>query len=128
MTSASSFEASRRRVATVTTDKTRAMRENTRRNERYPLPLEVHWESLSGKHEARISDISLGGCFMESLAQVVAGEEIQFEIRLPAGGRMPLRGKVIYHQPNLGFGVSFIDLSMMARNVLSRVIEESHKD
>ena len=104
------------------------MRENTRRNERYPLPLEVYWESLSGKHEARISDISLGGCYMESLAQVIVGEEIQFEIRLPTGGRMPLRGKVIYHQPNLGFGVSFINLSIMARNVLTHVIKESHKD
>ena len=127
MTSASSFEASRR-APPPTRRVRKAMRENTRRNERYPLPLEVHWESLSGKHEARISDISLGGCYMESLAQVIVGEEIQFEIQLPTGGRMPLRGKVIYHQPNLGFGVSFIDLSMMARNVLTHVIDQSQKD
>jgi hypothetical protein len=104
------------------------MRENTRHDPRYLLPLEVHWESISGKHEARISDISLGGCYMESLAQVVVGEEIHFEIQLPTGGRMPLRGEVIYHQPNLGFGVRFTNLSVMERNVLAHVIKVSSQD
>lgn len=103
------------------------MRENTRRDERYPLPLEVRWEGFSGKHEARIGDISMGGCYIESLAQVTVGEEIQFEIRLPTGGRMPLRGEIIYHHANLGFGVGFVNLSVMERNVLAHVIEEWRK-
>jgi PilZ domain len=103
------------------------MPEDTRRDERYPLPLEVHWESLSGKHEARIGDISMGGCYIESLAQVNIGEQIQFEIQLPTGGRMPLRGEVVYHHANLGFGVRFDNLSVMERNVLAHVIKESHK-
>lgn len=103
------------------------MRKYTRFDERYSLPLEIHWESLSGKHEARISDISLGGCFMESLAQVSIGDEVNFEIELPTGGRMPLRGEVVHHQPNLGFGVRFAGLSMMERNVLTHVIKELRK-
>jgi c-di-GMP-binding flagellar brake protein YcgR len=100
------------------------MRNYTRIDERHSLPLEVQWESLSGKHEARISDISLGGCFMESLAQVSIGEEVHFEIQLPTGGRMPLRGEVIHRQSNLGFGLRFADLSMMERNMLAHVISE----
>jgi hypothetical protein len=103
------------------------MRENTRLNERYTLPLEVHWESLSGRHEARISDISLGGCYMESLAPVSVGEEIHFEIQLPTGGRMPLRGEVVHEQPNVGFGLRFINLSMMEGNVLTHVLKELSK-
>jgi hypothetical protein len=103
------------------------MRENTRQEERYSLPLEVLWESLSGRHEARIGDISLGGCYIESLAQVIVGEQIQFQIQLPTGGRMPLRGEVIYHQPNLGFGVRLASLSAMERNVLMHVIDELRK-
>lgn len=104
------------------------MPENTRRDRRYPLPLEVHWESLSGKYEARIGDISLGGCYVESLAQVTIGEQIQFEIQLPTGGQMPLRGEVVYHHANLGFGIRFANLSVMERNVLAHVIEQSHND
>jgi PilZ domain len=104
------------------------MPENKRRDERYLLPLEVHWESLSGKREARVDDISLGGCYIESIAQVSVGEEIRFELQLPTGGRMPLHGEVIHHQPGLGFGVRFINLSMMERNVLAHVIKESQQD
>jgi hypothetical protein len=94
-----------------------------RRERRIPVPLEARWESLSGKYAARISDLSLGGCYIESLAQVVPGEEIRFEIQLPTGFWMPLRGSVVYHQPSLGFGVSFVQLTMMERNVLARVLE-----
>lgn len=100
------------------------MQENARSDERYSLPLEVYLESLSGKHEARISDISLGGCYLESLAQVTVGEQIHFEIQLPTGGRMPLRGEVIHLHPNLGFGMRFVSLSVMERNVLTHVINE----
>jgi hypothetical protein len=100
------------------------MRNDTRFDERYSLPLEVHWESLSGKRRARISDISLGGCYMESLAQVAVGEEVHFEIQLPTGGRMPLRGEVVHLHPNIGFGLRFLSLSVMERNVLMHVINE----
>lgn len=98
--------------------------EGERRGEqRYLLPLEVRWESLSGKYAARINDLSLSGCYIESLARVTSGEEIHFEIQLPTGFWMPLRGTVVHHQPNLGFGVRFAQLMMMERNVLSRVLE-----
>lgn len=101
------------------------MEDERRGATRYLLPLEVRWESLSGKYAARISDLSLSGCYIESLAQVMQGEEIQFEIQLPTGFWMPLHGKVIYHQPSLGFGVQFFQLTMMERNVLSRVLDSS---
>lgn len=98
--------------------------ESERRGEkRFPLPLEVRWESLSGKYAARISDLSLSGCYIESLAKVEVGEELHFEIQLPAGFWMPLRGAVVYHHPNLGFGLHFVRLTMMERNMLARVLE-----
>lgn len=103
--------------------------EGERRGEqRYLLPLEVRWESLSGQYAARINDLSLSGCYIESLAQVAPGDEIHFEIRLPTGFLMPLRGVVVYYQPNLGFGVKFVSLTMMERNVLSRVLNSPQGD
>lgn len=98
------------------------MEDERRQEQRFPVPLEVRWESLSGKHAARVSDLSLSGCYIESLAHVSPGEEIHFEIQLPTGFWMPLRGTVVYHQPTLGFGVSFVHLTTMERNVLSRVL------
>lgn len=49
-----------------------------RRDARVSLPLEAHCEGLSGKYVARLSDVSLGGCYVESLASVAVGERIQF--------------------------------------------------
>lgn len=98
--------------------------EGERRGEkRFPLPREVRWEGLSGKDAARISDLSLGGCYIETLTQVALGEVIHFEIRLPTGLWMPLHGTIVYHQPALGFGVRFDQLTLMERNVLARALD-----
>ena len=99
------------------------MAEERRRDERIPLILEVRWEGLSGKHVARISDISLSGCFVESLGQVSVGELVRFEIQLPTSRWMPLRGEVVYHLASLGFGVQFMGLTTMERNLLAHVID-----
>ena len=94
-----------------------------RRYERITLPLEARWEGLSGKHAARLSDLSYGGCYVETLGQVSVGERIRFEIQLPTGRWMELHGEVIYHQPTLGFGVHFTKLSELEREMLTSVIE-----
>lgn len=100
------------------------MSDETRHYERVMLPLEVRWEdSLSGKHTARVSDVGLGGCYVESLAQVSVGEHIRFEVQLPKGGWMPLRGEVVHVQPSQGFGVRFTEQRMMERNLLEHFIK-----
>lgn len=99
------------------------MSDERRNNERVPFPLEARWESESGRHTARISDISLGGCYMESLGQVLIGEVITFEIQLPTATWMQLRGHVAYHHPNMGFGLQFKNLTAMEANLLRDVID-----
>lgn len=94
-----------------------------RRDQRVSLPLEAHCEGLSGKYSARLSDISLGGCYVESIALVTTGESIHFEIQLPTGRWLPLKGEVAYHHPNLGFGIRFIELSDLQREMLAYIIE-----
>jgi hypothetical protein len=101
------------------------MVDERRGEERFTLPLEARWEGLSGQYSARISDLSLGGCYIESLAQVVVGSELQFEIRLPTGLWMPLRGTIVYQQPSLGFGVRFAHLTLMERNLLMQVLNSA---
>ncbi|MDQ3817677.1 MAG: PilZ domain-containing protein [Acidobacteriota bacterium] len=94
-----------------------------RQYERILLPLEVRWEGLSGKNIARLNDLSLGGCYVESLAQVSIGESIRFEIQLPTGRWLELHGDVIYHQPTLGFGVHFTNLSELEEEMLASLVE-----
>lgn len=78
-----------------------------RRHPRVPALFEVEWEGAAGRYEARTSDLSEGGCFVDTIAPASPGEEITFRLRLPAGYRLELRGVVTYHYPNTGFGVRF---------------------
>ena len=71
-------------------------------NRRKRILLEARWESLSSRHEARVDDVSLGGCFVNTYAKVEPGEHVDLEIQLPSGEWMPLRGQVASYQPGVG--------------------------
>jgi hypothetical protein len=83
------------------------MNEERRADERVALNLPVRWDGLSGGLEARIEDLSLGGCFVNTRGTVSPGELITLEIKLPSGEWLPLRGEVISCQPEIGFGLVF---------------------
>jgi PilZ domain len=103
------------------------MGDERRDEERFPLPLPVRWEGLSGNYPSRLSDLGLGGCYIETMAHVRPDIEINFEIQLPTGFWMPLHGTIVYHQPSLGFGVRFDRLTLMEKNLLARVLAEYGK-
>ena len=82
-----------------------------RRSERKRILVEAKWESMSRTHEARVDDISLGGCFVNTFGRVELNEEVNLEVQLPSGEWLPLRGYVASYQPGVGFGLSFTSLS-----------------
>ena len=73
-----------------------------REEERKDVSLEVRWEGGSGRHTARVSDLSLGGCFVNTRGQVNTGELVGLEIQLPSGEWLQLRGEVfnLFNHPN----------------------------
>lgn len=83
------------------------MTENRRSDERVPINLQSKWQGLTGGHEARIEDISLGGCFVNTLGRVDIGEVVVLEIELPTGEWLELRGEVTSFQEGVGFGLLF---------------------
>lgn len=92
-----------------------------REHERVPLVAEVLLEFASGRREVRISDLSEGGCYVETWATVRAGDPVRFEIVLPnGGGKLPVAGEVAYAFDGMGFGVKFLG---MGEEPLERVRE-----
>ena len=87
------------------------MPDERRRNKRKRLLLEAKWQSMSSTHEARVDDISLGGCFVDTVGRVELDEAVDLEIRLQSGEWLSLKGKVASYQPGVGFGMSFTSLS-----------------
>lgn len=105
------------------------MPDERRSSKRKRLLLEARWESMSGTHDARVDDVSLGGCFVSSVARVELNEAVKLEMQLPSGKWLPLRGHVASYQPGVGFGLSFTALSENEiaglKEVMSSVEEKS---
>ena len=82
---------------------------NERRSaRRLPGPFDGGWNGESGTRECRITDISAGGCFVDSLSNNAVGTKVNVQIRL--GGRtFQLRAVVAYIDRVQGFAVSFCD-------------------
>ena len=93
-----------------------------RRSQRKTILLEAKWESMSHTHEARVDDVSMGGCFVNTFGRVEANEEVDLQVQLPSGEWLPLRGKVASYQPGVGFGISFTSLSKSETEALKELL------
>lgn len=100
-----------------------------RRNSvRKKVLLEAIWESMSRTHEARVDDVSLSGCFVNTYGHVELNESVNLQILLPSGEWLPLRGQVATYQPGVGFGMFFTALSvketLALRQFISSIADE----
>ena len=91
-----------------------------REDERKGVSLEAWWENLSGRHQARVSDLSMGGCYVDSLAPVELDALIAFAIRRPDGSWLELRGRVVSRDPG-GFSLAFAYLTDEEQQELRRL-------
>lgn len=98
------------------------MTEDRRTDERVSLNLPVRWDGLAGTSEARIEDLSLGGCFVNTRGRVDVGELVGLEITLPSGEPLLLRGEVTSYQAGIGFGVVFPFLTGEEEQALRELI------
>src|SRR6266496_1635599 len=87
------------------------MNDNRRQDERVSINLPAKWDGLSGGDEARVEDLSMGGCFINTRGRVDTGEIISLAIKLPSGEWLELRGEVTSYQPGIGFGLVFTFLT-----------------
>jgi hypothetical protein len=97
------------------------MSEERREGERHPFLDEIMLEFSSGQREARISDISAGGCYVDSIAAVSEGEEVQFDLSTHDGGFIPFTGEVAYVLNGMGFGIKFTNITEEQRAFLETV-------
>jgi hypothetical protein len=88
--------------------------------ERLPLTLATR---IFGNHTAQMRDLSPGGCYIASVAHVTVGQFLVFEVELPSGRWLEMRGEVVYHRRNQGFGISFIELPAESQRMLQYLID-----
>lgn len=103
------------------------MTDERRSSARKRILLEAKWESMSHMHEARVDDVSLGGCFVNTFGRVELNEAVNLQIMKPSGSWFSVRGRVASYHPGVGFGMSFDPLSDEATAELREVIETSEE-
>jgi hypothetical protein len=94
-----------------------------RRMPRASVPLEGEWDGASGHRVGRIADISVGGCFVESVAMPAIGEALALRVTLPGGIVLDVQGVVTYAALGMGFGVRFLDLNDEQQMLLDEAMQ-----
>lgn len=85
------------------------METDRRRHQRFARPLDGIWNGPSGSGQCRIADISVGGCFIESLAVPPVGETAVITVDIGEHS-MSFKGSVLYVEPPMGFAVRFREI------------------
>ena len=78
---------------------------------------------MSRRHEARVDDVSLGGCFVNTYGHVEFDEPVDLELLLPSGDWLALQGKVASYHPGVGFGMAFTSMSDKQTAAVKELIE-----
>ncbi len=93
-----------------------------RQHDRIAVPMPVTLEYTSGRREVRLSDLSTGGCYVDSIAAVKPEEIVNLKICLPNGRTEEISGMVVYVHEGMGFGVQFNYLTGAQRAALEQII------
>jgi hypothetical protein len=78
---------------------------------RLSVSLDAVWHGAEEKHSAIVIDLSEGGCYLDTVGEVMTGEVVAFRVLLPDDDWLYLEGEVKHHRHGVGFGVQFIDLN-----------------
>jgi len=82
-----------------------------REKPRLTVSLDAVWDGTTGKHPAKITDLSEGGCYLDTVGEVRRGEIVAFRVLLPDGDWLYLEGEVRHYTGGRGFGVKFVELN-----------------
>jgi hypothetical protein len=100
------------------------MSDERRRHTRLARPLGGSWHGASGATSCRIPDVSVSGCFVQSLAMPKVGESTEIAIDLP-DGPISVTGEVVYVEAGMGFAVRFVDPSADATTAIQQLIDDA---
>jgi hypothetical protein len=82
------------------------------------------WSGASGANRCRIADISLGGCFVQTLSPPPPYEKTVVTVMDREGRPLALPGRVVYPERGLGFAVEFVEVPPETAARLAELIED----
>lgn len=99
------------------------MPESIEQHDAVNVSLTVVWQASSGKQDARMSEISMAGCFIDCRVPGRAlGDLVEFKVHLPSGPWVALQGELVEEEYPIGFGLRFTNLSDGDKRLLAQVV------
>jgi len=102
----------------------RRLDEERRKFPRYRCTGSAELRSAGSEFNAwgKLSDISMGGCYVETASPLPVGTEVEGTVSI-GDQTISTRGGVRSSHPGVGMGIEFLDLAPDQKEALSRVIE-----
>ena len=97
--------------------------DDRRSKPRLSVNLDAVWHDSEERHSAQITDLSEGGCYLDTVGEVMVGEIVAFRVLLPDGDWLYLEGEVRHHKHGRGFGVQFVDMNEEQLTNLARLLK-----
>ena len=94
-----------------------------RTKKRYEVCLDAIWDGARGNSQARVTDLSEDGCYIDTISEAVTGEVLHLKVQLLSGEWLELTGEVAHTFPSIGFGIRFVDLGAVQRQKLLWLLE-----
>lgn len=101
--------------------------EERRSSPRLSVSLDAVWDSANGNHPARITDLSVGGCYLDTVGEIMTGEIVGFRVSLADGDWLYVEGEVRHHTPRKGFGVRFLDLEQQQKEKIEALLSAARE-
>jgi PilZ domain len=91
-----------------------------RKHDRSRLIVDVFYNGQDATGVASTQDISVGGLYMNTQAELPQGSVLLLRIPLPSGNEVIVNGEVAFVNPGSGVGISFQGLTAEARALLEK--------
>ncbi len=94
-----------------------------RKNPRFKIsvPVEIHSETSAAPLHCATSDLSLGGCYIESMYPFAAGTCLN--LKLEAAATLVISARVVTCDPQFGNGIEFLHMLPEHRAALTKFLE-----
>lgn len=94
--------------------------DNRRQHDRARLIVDVYFNGADATGVASTTDISLGGLYMTTQANIPEGAVLTLRIPFSNDQQVVVNGEVMYSNPGRGVGVRFQGLTEDARQLMER--------
>jgi len=85
------------------------------------VPVEVHAEGSTAPLHCATSDLSLGGCYIESMYPLAVGTCL--DLKLEAGGTLVISARVVTSDPQFGNGIEFLRMLPEDEDTLGKFLD-----